>query len=495
MLLTRRRSSARPVSQASATLVAASQDPPPAAARIEAAALEAVVSTVAEQAGKLCVEIGDVAGAIADLSTRFSEQSTAFGVLRQRANGVADGNRSALSAVREAENLASAARTDIASSTGVLKTTATAMESLCGLVDAIGEDVKELGTALARVDAVANEIAGIARQTNLLALNATIEAARAGEAGLGFKVVAAEVKQLAAATSRATASIQAIVSALSKTTSGLVTRASTGVQVAKAAQQEANSLASVVERAEAGTAQICRQATLATEAAAAIDTESRGFVEILSGLTEGINRSRSGLTEAEARSSRIVGIAETLITSAFESGVPTVDTPFVERVQRDAARISAAFEAAVANGDITLADLLDEDYVPIAGTDPVQVMAKFTRLTDRLLPAIQEPALDMHPSVVFCAAIDRNGYLPTHNHKFSQPQGPDRVWNTANSRQRRVWNDRDGLGTGRNTKPYLLQSYRRDLGSGVHIAMKAVSAPISVQGKHWGGLRLAYKAD
>jgi methyl-accepting chemotaxis protein len=38
-----------------------------------------------------------------------------------------------------------------------------------------------------------------------------------------------------------------------------------------------------------------------------------------------------------------------------------------------------------------------------------------------------------------------------------------------------------------------LQTYRRDMGAGQFVVMKEAAAPITVQGRHWGGLRLAFK--
>jgi len=63
------------------------------------------------------------------------------------------------------------------------------------------ETVTSLRTAADQILTAVDLINQVAKQTRLLALNATIEAARAGEAGLGFSVVAGEVKTLADETS------------------------------------------------------------------------------------------------------------------------------------------------------------------------------------------------------------------------------------------------------------------------------------------------------
>ena len=64
----------------------------------------------------------------------------------------------------------------------------------------------------------------------------------------------------------------------------------------------------------------------------------------------------------------------------------------------------------------------------------------------------------------------------------------------ANSRNRRVFADRAGLAAARNTRPFLLQAYRRDMGGGQLVRLKEADAPITVCGRHWGTVRLAYKA-
>jgi methyl-accepting chemotaxis protein len=170
------------------------------------------------------------------------------------------------------------------------------------------------------------------------------------------------------------------------------------------------------------------------------------------------------------------------------------NTEFVTRAMEAGDAITRIFENAVAKGDITLEDLFDETYVKIEGSDPVQYRTRFLDWADRALPEIQETMLARDARAAFCATIDRNGYLPVHNRIYSQPQRTgDTAWNTANSRNRRIFNDAAGLAAGRNTRSYLIQSYARDMGNGKTVMMREIDVPIRVSGRHWGGFRTAYK--
>ena len=170
------------------------------------------------------------------------------------------------------------------------------------------------------------------------------------------------------------------------------------------------------------------------------------------------------------------------------------NTEFVTRAMEAGHALSKIFENGLASGAIAIADMFDTDYVEIAGTNPVQHRTRMLDWAERALPAFQEAFLAKDKRMAFCVAIDQNGYLPAHNKVYSQPQRPgDVAFNTANSRNRRIFNDAAGLAAGRNQRAYLIQTYARDMGNGNTVMMREIDVPIRVRGRHWGGFRTAYK--
>ena len=462
------------------------------------AALEdrAEVRSAIERLGAISDDVGrevvDTAADLANIADRLAEQTEQLRGLQKTAGKVAAdtqrisiGARSASSAVSEIGEKVDASRSEVdgalADIRGLTSGVTQTQAALCGLKD-----------ALAQVGKVAQEIAGIAAQTNLLALNASIEAARAGEAGKGFAVVASEVKALARQTVESTHHIDATLETLMETSVGLEDIGRDNADKARAVEKGAVTIGELMGIVQSAIQRVRDETRQLSEGNQQIEAQSGALVSTLLSAVDDVLSSSRSVNEARDRVNRLMQSSEDLVAAVADTGIETPDAGVINLAIGAARQISDLFEAALDAGEIDETALFDRSYRPIPNTNPTQVMTNFTEFTDRVLPDIQEALLVADTRIVFCAAVDDNGYLPTHNRKYSQPQGEDANWNAAHSRNRRIFDDRVGLAAGRNRRASLVQTYRRDMG-GVHVLMKDVSAPILVRGRHWGGFRIGYR--
>ena len=456
-------------------------------------AIDPFADDVLQRVELLGLEVADVMGNLEVIVAYVREQKVAFDKLASYIHSLA-------SAVEQIDQAGMTTRDTTADVAGraleSASTISNAIEHIGQLthsVTEVGEQLGSIESNLGQVTTMSTNIEGIAMQTNLLALNATIEAARAGEAGRGFSVVAGEVKTLAMQTGEATGKIDSAIVGLSGSLKTLKTSTETSVDLAEETTKGVAVISTTVDMFNSSIEHINQQVDEISTAAASSREQCSQINSEIGGMVGGLNQTVDNLAEAESRIRHLLDQTENMIGLVAGSGRRTSDSKFIEAVIAGAGALSARLEQAVDSGMISLQALFDKNYQPIPNTDPQQYMAPCVAITDRLFPEVQEAMFDVDPKVAFSAAVDTNGFLPTHNHKFSQPQSQDPVWNNANCRNRRLFNDRTGLGAGQSRRPFFLQTYRRDMGGGEFVLMKDVSAPIVVKGHHWGGLRIGYK--
>ncbi len=155
--------------------------------------------------------------------------------------------------------------------------------------------------------------------------------------------------------------------------------------------------------------------------------------------------------------------------------------------QQGAVVVAQLFETAIANEELTIEDAFDENYVAIPGIEPKKFNTRFDAFTDKAFVGFADTFLK-DDQVIFAAAADRNGYIPTHNSKFAPALTGDDKKDQAN-RTKRLFNDPVGLAAAQNTaEESLVQLYKRDTGE----VMWDISSPITVQGRHWGAFRVGF---
>jgi len=430
--------------------------------------LSGVVGTIATQVSHIGHDAAEVRGAIEDTQKVVQKQTEAMRALAQQ-----------LAEVQQAQGTIA----------GITDESVGAVDRARAALQGVSAEVQGIVDTLHQVADAAGQITQIALQTRLVAFNASVEAKRAGEAGRGFGVVADAVKDLAGKVETSSKAIMRTVGELDQRVEAF----SRELQSQSLGQrsQSGQGQGGAIHVAFGSVEQDVRR--IAAAAAESRNTCSR-LAERAQELEREVQEAMQGLGTAMGCSERFLKVSESLIEQIAGCGVETADTPYIGAAQEAAGQVSKLLHDALRTGAIDNAALFDEHYQAVPDTNPQQHTTRFCDLADRLFPQVQERYLELSDKVAYCIAVDRNGYCAMHNKKYSHPQRRgDVVWNTANCRWRRIFNDRTGLASARNQRPFLLQTYRRDMGGGNFVILKEAAAPIVVNGRHWGAVRIGFR--
>lgn len=244
---------------------------------------QSISNELLEAAEKQSQEIEDTSSQVLQMAQSINEVSA----------NAAESARVARQSLDAAEKGATAVRNSI-----------TGMNEIREHIQDTSKRIKRLGESSQEISEIVDLISDITEQTNILALNAAIQAASAGEAGRGFTVVAEEVQRLAERSGEATKQISAIVktiqtdtqdavSAMEKSTQGVVE----GAKLSDAAGQALNEIGQVSRNLAELIETISRATQNQAQAAGVVSNNMQEIQSITIQTTEGTKKTAISVGE------------------------------------------------------------------------------------------------------------------------------------------------------------------------------------------------------
>lgn len=177
---------------------------------------------------------------------------------------------------------------------------------------AMNSAMSAISESTGEVTNIVKTIDEIAFQTNILALNAAVESARAGEAGLGFSVVANEVRNLA----------QRCALAAKETTQKINIAVQNSADGAKISKKVADSLAEIVARSRTVD-------DLSSAVATACQEQSRGISQVNTAVTEidKVTQRTAATAEGSASAAQELEAQATKLNAAVADLISLIDGP------------------------------------------------------------------------------------------------------------------------------------------------------------------------
>ncbi len=363
------------------------------------------------------------------------------------------------------------------------------VESINRTVSGFGATIDELNRNSASIMEIIAVINDMSDQTNLLSLNATIEAARAGEYGKGFAVVAEEVRNLAKQIKPATEDISQKINNMIVTVEKTKAESDTIIDASKEVNVTINDTA-VNFKSMIGDFEETNEQLL--KIAAAIEELSLTNNEVNEKVASINTLSREVYTDMDSSRhtvQELTGITEKMqeMVSHYRTGRGILDT-IISLVRQHRDHIQSTLQKLSKKG----LNMFDENYRPIGKSDPPKFTTCFTDSMRQELQTYLDRILREVPGCVYIIPVDRKGYLPVHHSHYSKELTGNYEKDLVDSRNMRFFfSSQCDIRRATNTAPMLLQTYLRDTGE----VLNDLSMPITVNGRHWGGLIVGLDPD
>ena len=190
--------------------------------------LSRAISDISQQVGSLSASSEEAAASVEEITAGSASIAQSSSVVSTNAEksvsavelvmtAMEELNTSVAMVAAKVESVSHLTQEANGTSTSGVKQAAVAeggITAINGAVNDVGTIILEIRDQMNEINKIVVIISDIADQTNLLALNAAIEAARAGDAGMGFAVVANEVKTLAQESQGSAENIAKIITSL-----------------------------------------------------------------------------------------------------------------------------------------------------------------------------------------------------------------------------------------------------------------------------------------
>ena len=250
-----------------------------------------LAATAREQDGSsqsLGASTTQIAAAIKEISTTATDLSQLMGRVDQSANATAD--------------LARDGRQSLQGMTTAMQSLDEGTHSIAGRLSTISEKASS-------INAIVTTITKVADQTNLLSVNAAIEAEKAGEHGVGFLVVAREIRRLADQTAAATLDIEQTVRHMQGAVSaGVMEMDRFSEQVRRGVTETARiggQLGEIIQQVEAGTGDF-------RQVAEGMKAQTEGAKQISDAMGQLTSGAREAVTAAQETCKAAAGLQESI---------------------------------------------------------------------------------------------------------------------------------------------------------------------------------------